>query len=139
MMDNWTKDFFAFCDAVNEEIESFFVDLEQFTTELPDALEEAVQEIEITLTQDLAEFWQDWEELWALWESDLDWSEEFWETEGDFVVTSKVTPDQNTHPACQGCRHYHGYIYGGNLFVCGMHPYGWDDEHCPDWEKDSDQ
>jgi len=35
---------------------------------------------------------------------------------------------------CQGCRHYHGRTYGGNLLVCGMHPFGAEGEHCSDWE-----
>lgn len=35
--------------------------------------------------------------------------------------------------ACLGCENFHGTVYGGNMFVCAMHPYGWqDDEDCPD-------
>ncbi len=37
--------------------------------------------------------------------------------------------------ACEGCDHYHGQTYGGNFLVCGMHPYGVQDEHCPDWQS----
>jgi hypothetical protein len=37
--------------------------------------------------------------------------------------------------ACRGCRHYHGQKYGGNLLVCGMHPYGVAEDHCPDWQE----
>lgn len=37
--------------------------------------------------------------------------------------------------ACKGCCHYHGQKYGGNLLVCGMHPYGVEEEHCPDWQE----
>lgn len=39
------------------------------------------------------------------------------------------------HPVCVGCRHYHGMAYGGQELVCGMHPYGWEGESCPDWES----
>ncbi len=46
-----------------------------------------------------------------------------------------VEPILTEHPACVGCRHYHGQTYGGNLLVCAMHPYGWDDHQCPDWES----
>jgi ABC-type nickel/cobalt efflux system permease component RcnA len=35
---------------------------------------------------------------------------------------------------CQGCSHYHGRVYGGNLLVCGMHPYGAEGEYCDDWQ-----
>lgn len=135
MIENWTKEFFAFCDAINQEIEEVCVEMEQWAAEFPHTLDEAVQEVETTLTEELELFWQDCEEIWDWFESDFDWSEEE-DNDSEFVITSKVTPDQNTHPACQGCRHYHGYVYGGNLFVCGMHPYGWEDENCPDWERE---
>lgn len=138
MIDNWTKEFLAFCDAVNQEMENFFVEVEQFTADLPQSLDTVVAEVEATVTEELEEFWQDWEALWNELELEVDWSEEF-DNDSEFIITSKVTPDQNTHPACQGCHHYHGYIYGGQLFVCAMHPYGWDDENCPDWEKDGNQ
>lgn len=36
--------------------------------------------------------------------------------------------------ACEGCQHYDGSAYGGNHFVCAMHPYGCDAKQCPDWE-----
>lgn len=135
MIDNWTKEFFAFCEAISEDMESFFNDVEQWTEEFPNSLDEAVQQMEETIDEEIEIFWQEVFEPLILAIDDIE------EEEGnysDFAVTTKVNPDQNTHPACQGCRHYHGYVYGGNLFVCGMHPYGWPDENCPDWEpKDS--
>jgi hypothetical protein len=36
---------------------------------------------------------------------------------------------------CKGCCHYHGKIYGGNLLVCAMHPYGAEGEYCHDREE----
>jgi len=135
MIENWTKEFFAFCDAINQEIEGFFAEMEQMAAEFPQTLDEAVQEVETTLSEELEVFWQDCEEIWDWFDSDFDRSEEE-DNDSEFMMTSKVNPDQNTHPACQGCHHYHGYVYGGNLFVCGMHPYGWEDENCPDWERE---
>ena len=35
---------------------------------------------------------------------------------------------------CQGCTFYHGTTYGGQQLICGMHPYGVEDEYCMDWE-----
>jgi len=134
MMDDWTKEFFAFCDSINQEIETFFTEIQTLTEEIPSAIEEARQEMEEALTEEIELFWQDFEDLFLLLSADVDWLEEEAENDSEFVVTSKVYPDQNTHPACQGCHHYHGYIYGGELFVCAMHPYGWEDENCPDWE-----
>ncbi|NJO65341.1 MAG: hypothetical protein HC836_46790 [Richelia sp. RM2_1_2] len=36
---------------------------------------------------------------------------------------------------CAGCRNFHG----ADEIVCGIHPYGWDDENCPDWESNNRQ
>lgn len=131
MMNNdWTKELFEFCEAIGEEIEGFFSEVEQFANEFPESFEEALQDMENTINEEIEIFLNEiYEPLF--WEEDE--IEEFGNT-SNFGFTSKVTPDENTLPACQGCRHYHGYVYGGNLFVCGMHPYGWDDENCPDWE-----
>jgi hypothetical protein len=42
-------------------------------------------------------------------------------------------PKPQRPTACRGCVHYHGKVYNGTLLVCGMHPYGAEDETCPDW------
>lgn len=44
-----------------------------------------------------------------------------------------VDPWLNEHPACIGCRNYHGQAYGGTMLVCGIYPYGWEGDRCPDW------
>lgn len=44
-----------------------------------------------------------------------------------------VDPIVNEHRVCIGCRHYHGRAYGGEMLICGMHPYGCEGESCPDW------
>jgi hypothetical protein len=46
-----------------------------------------------------------------------------------------IDPLLNEHKVCVGCRHYHGYAYGGEMLVCGMHPYGCQTDQCPDWES----
>jgi hypothetical protein len=53
-----------------------------------------------------------------------------------FVPLSYVRPTAKQYPACQNCQHYHGYRYGEHVLVCAMHPYGWEDEQCPDWESE---
>jgi hypothetical protein len=50
-------------------------------------------------------------------------------------VMRTVEPILNDHPTCVGCRNYHGQSYNGQMLVCGMHPFGWDGEKCPDWES----
>jgi hypothetical protein len=49
-----------------------------------------------------------------------------------------ATPVPARHQVCRGCQHYNGQVYGGNLLVCGMYPYGQpeDAESCPDRELD---
>jgi hypothetical protein len=67
----------------------------------------------------------------------FDWLDEIEEIISDtsrpFIVT--VTPALQDHPVCVGCCNYHGEAYGGNVLVCAMHPYGIEDESCPDWES----
>ncbi|MBF2098015.1 MAG: hypothetical protein IGQ88_06525 [Gloeomargaritaceae cyanobacterium C42_A2020_066] len=46
-----------------------------------------------------------------------------------------LDPILEERPACVGCRNYHGQIYGDTLLVCAMHPYGWSEGECPDWES----
>jgi hypothetical protein len=46
-----------------------------------------------------------------------------------------VDPLINEHKVCVGCRHYHGQAYGGEMLVCGMHPYGCQTDQCTDWES----
>ena len=48
-----------------------------------------------------------------------------------------IEPGQGQQTACVGCCHYHGRVYNGNLLVCGMHPYGWEGDKCPDWDGES--
>jgi hypothetical protein len=123
-MDDWQKEFWEVVETVTVGIETFFQDVTQ-----------TIEEIHTEIVIDIEQFFQDvlpieLEEFFSTGEfpfSELDNS-------SDFFLTPKVNPDPNTHPACIGCQNYHGYIYGGNLLVCGLHPYGWDDKTCPDWE-----
>ncbi|WP_017314198.1 hypothetical protein [Mastigocladopsis repens] len=47
----------------------------------------------------------------------------------------EVNVESNQYSACVVCKHFHGEEYGGNFLVCGMHPYGWQDGNCPDYEE----
>jgi hypothetical protein len=67
----------------------------------------------------------------------FDWLDEI---EGIISDTSRpfiqtVTPALQDHPVCVGCCNYHGEAYGGNVLVCAMHPYGVEEDSCPDWES----
>ncbi|PZO10329.1 MAG: hypothetical protein DCF25_20715 [Leptolyngbya foveolarum] len=50
-------------------------------------------------------------------------------------IVNTVNPLIQDHPICVGCRNYHGADYGNEMLVCGMHPYGPEDEICADWES----
>jgi hypothetical protein len=65
----------------------------------------------------------------------LDWLGEVEEiiADGSRPFVQTVTPALQDHPVCVGCSHYHGEVYGGNVLVCAMHPYGVEEKSCPDW------
>ena len=48
-------------------------------------------------------------------------------------VAQTVDPLVNDHLPCVGCRHYYGQAHGGQMLVCGMYPYGPEEDKCPDW------
>jgi len=58
-----------------------------------------------------------------------------WFEEVSSPINSTVEPILQNYPACVGCRNFYGQTYGGNTLVCAMHPFGPDDEQCPDWES----
>lgn len=49
-------------------------------------------------------------------------------------VGQTINPVVNEHKTCIGCRYYEGSDFGGNMLVCGIHPYGCQSEICPDYE-----
>lgn len=130
-MEDWQKELIDWVETVR-------VAVEDFLDEVGQAVEEIAEEVHSDFVGDLEQFLQD------VWEPVIDFSSEdngtvpssFWE-DTELMVSPKINPSSNVHPACQGCHHYHGRVYGQNLLVCAMHPYGWEDPHCPDWEADS--
>lgn len=123
-MDDWQKEFWDVVDSVALGIEQFVQDVTQ-----------AVEEIHNEMATDIEQFF---EEVFSVeLELRIDENDLFpdhWGELSDWLVNPRVEPDPTTHPSCVGCQNYHGRIYGGNLLVCGMHPYGWQNESCPDWE-----
>ncbi|GFE68678.1 hypothetical protein [Chroococcus sp. FPU101] len=123
-MDDWQKEFWDVVDSVAQGIE-------QFVQEVQNAVEEIHNEIATDIEQFIEEVFSIELEL-RIDENDL--FPDHWGELSDWLVNPRVDPDPTTHPACVGCQNYHGRIYGGNLLVCAMHPYGWQDDHCPDKE-----
>ena len=138
-MEKWQKDLISMIEAVADEVEQFFLGINDMVDAFFEITEEVTEEVQSTLAADIdafttlhEQFLQDLTEpiLGIYWE---DISEDL-----DPVFTYKVEATLEKNIACIGCSNYHGQVYGGNLLVCGMHPHGSDDGNCPDWEKEID-
>ena len=132
-MEKWQKDFFYFLETVADEVDKFFEGINETVETLFEFSEEVTNSWQNSIGTEIEQY------LNELTEPFLD---AYWDLEdivGDVEQSPLpyiVDPTQSENPACIGCRNYHGQVYNGNILVCAMHPYGWDDEHCPDWEKE---
>jgi hypothetical protein len=126
-MEEWQKNIFEMLESVACMVDEFFLEV----TEMVEVFADDVQN---TVGIDLDQYLQDMFEPIAELYSELE--DLVGETEQTYY-SYPVEPTPETQPACVGCHHYHGQIYSGNLFVCAMHPYGWETEDCPDWESSS--
>jgi hypothetical protein len=134
-MDNWASEFLNMLQTIVEGIEQLAADVakdvEAAVDVLVEASEDFVEQLELTIAPDLEqrlnEFFDPILEAYLGFEVTLN--------ETVQPVVNTVEPMMNDHKACVGCRHYHGQAYNGVMLVCGMHPMGWDEEKCPDWES----
>jgi hypothetical protein len=137
-MDDWQQEFFKTLDNFAEGVERFVTDVSKEMTEVADALAQASEEIaeqfQNVLIFEADRYINDWVDAIA----EVYFGFENAVGEAAQPMLHSVEPLINDHPACVGCRHYHGQAYGGNMLVCGMHPYGWDGEKCPDWQTSWD-
>jgi hypothetical protein len=137
-MDNWETELTKFLDSVTETVEQFFDEVGQ-------AVEEAAQDFQTEVLDELEIFLREVIEPFIDIEIDISVDirtsdgrsfEELFD-ESDFDFNPKITPSAEFHPACINCQHFHGRIYNGVPLICGMHPHGWEGEDCPDWEADN--
>lgn len=131
-MEQWQKDLMEIAETVADEVERFLVGMSEMVDSFFELTEEFTEQLQNTIATEVEQYIQDFTEPIL---------EVYWELEdvvadGDpgFPYSVEATPEENS--ACVGCRNYHGHVYGGNLLVCAMHPHGWDDENCPDWEQE---
>jgi hypothetical protein len=121
------------------EISAVFKDLtamfDGFGRELTELVEEVTTEAQEILNLQWDELKEVLTELWQ--EIELEFEEPS-AMNWDIPIHTKPMPDPATHPACVGCLNYNGSAYGGNLLVCGFHPYGCDSDTCADWEGEND-
>jgi GAF domain-containing protein len=129
-MEDWQKNLNEMLEAVSEEVEKFFGDVTEAVDAIAILSEEVAHQVHNAIITEIDQF------LNELVQPVIEVYYEFEQLtfEPDWPLTDSVEPSPQQHPACVGCRHYHGQVYSGNLLVCGMHPYGWDSENCPDWE-----
>ncbi|WP_413200060.1 hypothetical protein [Nostoc piscinale] len=131
-MEEWQKDLMGIVETVAEEVERFFQGMNDMVDSFFDLTEELTEQVQNNIAADVEQYLQ---------EISAPFLEIYWELEDvvadadpGFPYSVEPTPEQN--PACVGCTNYHGQVYGGNLLVCAMHPHGWDDQNCPDWEQE---
>jgi len=130
-MEKWQKDVFEILETVADEVEHFFLGVTEVVDSFFEITEEITEQVQNTIVTELDQYLNELAE--PIFEVYWELEEVMGEVDQPFPYT--VEPTRQEHPACIGCSHYHGQVYGGNLLVCGMHPYGWEDENCPDWEQ----
>ncbi|MBR8837947.1 MAG: hypothetical protein DSM106950_29085 [Stigonema ocellatum SAG 48.90 = DSM 106950] len=132
-MEKWQKEFWDMIQTVADEVERFFLGMTEMVDTFIDLSEEITEQVQNTIATEFDQYLQDLAEpiLEVYWELEEVVGEDI-----DLTFPYSVDPTQEENSACIGCRHYHGQVYNGNLLVCGMHPYGWEDEKCPDWEQE---
>jgi hypothetical protein len=134
-MDKWQKDFWEVFQTLADEVESFFTGMTEAVDTFFELTEELGEQVQNTIATEVDQYLQDLAEpfLDGYWElNDLPSSD--FGFDSAFPYSVEATSEEN--PACIGCRHYHGQAYGGNLLVCGMHPSGWEELNCPDWQEE---
>ncbi len=129
-MENWRKDFLEIVENVTDEVEHFFVGVTEIVDSFFEISETVAAQLQNTIATEFDLYLQDWAE--PLFDVYTDIEDMMNDLE---QLPHLVEPTSDLYPACKGCYHYHGHVYNGNLLVCGMHPYGWEDSNCPDWES----
>jgi len=133
-MEGWTDGFVRALEDMVSDVEKFFAEVADEIGVMVDAFADAtdefteqLQQVSLGVEESLNAFFDPILEAYLGFEVTIENTIQ--------PIAHTVDPLLNNHPACVGCRNYHGQAYGGNLLVCGLHPYGWEDEKCPDWES----
>lgn len=132
-MEKWQKDVWEIIETVSDEVERFFQEMTEMVDSFFELTEEITDQVQNTIATEVDQYLQELAEpiLEVYWEL-----EEIVTDDVDPGFPYLVEPSLEQNPACIGCVHYHGQVYGSKLLVCGMHPYGWEDENCPDWQQE---
>lgn len=135
-MEDWQREMYRQFEQWADEAEQFWTETTQV---MLDTIDEACQ-LSDAIAKDLEDiFWDEIERLGEWFGSPADPGSVYhYDAQIEFHQEMDF-PDfrlWRTPVVCANCRHYHGQVYGGNLLVCGMHPYGPGEEavSCPDRE-----
>ncbi len=135
-MEDWQKGFIEVLEVAANEVEQIFTEMAEGAIEVIDSFlqssEEIFEQFENAIPADLEQFFNELVEPVVEVYLEFERAEDI--NQADLFV-HYVEPTEQKNPACRGCQNYHGQVYGGNLMVCGMHPYGWDGDSCPDWQS----
>jgi hypothetical protein len=127
-MEEWQNEIAAVLKDVTELFDGFGRELTEFVEEVATEATEIFNLQWDELKDVLTELWQ---------ELELDF-EQSTPINWDISMPTRPMADPATHPACVGCINYNGSVYGGNLLVCGIYPYGCNSDTCADWEGEND-
>ncbi len=136
MSDDWGQQITNWLDAVAVQAETALLDFSEGVVTSLESLSEVAEQQAENLIDDIDREISPWLEQYfqSLLDAPL-------EVEIEQVIEAiiqpwrqTIEPPLNQHPVCTGCQHYHGEAYGGQMLVCGMHPYGpaADQPHCID-------
>ena len=146
-MNDWHDEWWKQLAKTAAEVENFFAEVgeatelavDEIVDEVSDNLGTFLEQFQLDIFDEVDSFIEDLVDVITTTGDEIDAAiSEEWEnfSDEDFTIISYHQPSAQSHPACINCVNYHGQVYNGNLLVCAMHPYGSDDNHCPDWEKD---
>ena len=143
-MDDWQEQLWKQVEKTAADMEGFLVDVEKatesFVEDISDSVSSFFGDFGINIVDEVDTFVDNFVDVIVTTADEIDAAlGEDWENfvDDDFTNVSFHTPSATSNPACINCTNYHGQSYNGNLLVCAMHPEGWTDENCPDWEKEN--
>ena len=148
-MDDWQEQLWKQVEKATEDIEQLFVDVEKATEtiveEVGDSIGSFFEQFGLNLVEEVDDFIENVvdaivttsDEIDAAfgWDFDRPFDDEY--INNDYSNVGFHPPSAESNVACINCINYHGQSYNGILLVCAMHPHGWDDDSCPDWEAES--
>jgi hypothetical protein len=141
-MDDWQQQLWKQVEKTAADMEEFLVDVEKATESLVDEVSENVEsfleQFGLNIVEEVDRFVENLVDVIITTSDEIDAAiGEEWRdfADDDFTNIGFHPASAQNHPACINCANYHGQSYNGKLLVCAMHPYGWEDHSCPDWEE----